>query len=179
MGQKIAMLVNRAALEQNIRPQRGERFFKAWSAIDDDELRRSQAAVDEIIEEAPPGGFAFAAHVLDREQHLLAVLPHAEGDKKRDRCRLLVEPNAHDRAIEDQPNDWLVSEGTAIPSIPIALHLAPDPADRIFARGAAKEGRQRPADPAGVGFGKKGPGEKGIGRAGASVKGQAPPAPPF
>src|ERR1700751_4798657 len=68
MGQKIAMLVNRAALDQNIRPKRGERFLKAGSAIGDDELRRLQAAFDEIIEERPPGSFAFSTHVLDRQE---------------------------------------------------------------------------------------------------------------
>ncbi len=62
MGQKIAMLVNRAALDQSLRPQRGERFRKAWSAIGDDELRCPQATFDEIVEEGPPSLFAFAAH---------------------------------------------------------------------------------------------------------------------
>src|ERR1700757_2511658 len=153
MGQKIAMLVNRAALDKNIRPKRGERFLKAGSAIGDDELRRLQAAFDEIIEERPPGSFAFSTHVLDRQEDLLAILSHAEGDEKRDRGRFLVEPNAHDRTIEDQSGDWLVSEGTGVPGTPIALHLAPDPADRIFPHGAAKQGRQRPAHPARVGSG--------------------------
>src|SRR5438132_5611289 len=60
MGKKIAMFVNRAALDQNIRPKRGQRPLKAGSAIDDDELRRFQAAVDEIIEERPPGGLALS-----------------------------------------------------------------------------------------------------------------------
>ncbi len=40
MGQKVAMLVNRAELDQNLRPERGRRLLKAWSPIGDDELRR-------------------------------------------------------------------------------------------------------------------------------------------
>ena len=54
------MLVNRAALNQNIRPKRG----KAGSAIDDDEFRRLQATFNEIIEQRPSGGFAFAPMFL-------------------------------------------------------------------------------------------------------------------
>ncbi len=34
-----------------------------------------------VIEERPPGGFTLSAHVLDREQYLLTVLPDAEGNK--------------------------------------------------------------------------------------------------
>jgi hypothetical protein len=64
------------------------------------EFRRLQAAVNQIIEERPPGGFTLAAHVLDREQYLLTVLPDAEGNKKGDRRRFLVEPDAHGRAVE-------------------------------------------------------------------------------
>jgi hypothetical protein len=36
---------------------------------------RKQAAIDEIIKKRPPGGFAFASHVLDGQKKLLAVLP--------------------------------------------------------------------------------------------------------
>jgi hypothetical protein len=42
----------------------------AGSAIGDYELRRLQASFDEIIEERPPGSFAFPAHVLDRQEDL-------------------------------------------------------------------------------------------------------------
>ena len=89
-------------------PERGKRFLEAGRAVDDDEFRRLQAAIDEIVEKRPPGGFAFAAHVLDRQENLLAVLPDAEGDEQGNRGRFLVEPDAHDRAIEDQPDDRLV-----------------------------------------------------------------------
>src|ERR1700745_1711679 len=79
MGKKIAMLVNRAALDQNLRPQRGERLLEAGSAIGDNELRRPQAAFDEGIEDVQPGGLTLSAHVLEREENLLAVPPHADG----------------------------------------------------------------------------------------------------
>jgi hypothetical protein len=64
MGQKIAMFMNCAALDQGVQPQCSQRFLKAWSAIDDDEFRRAEAAFDEIIEKRPPSGFAFAARRL-------------------------------------------------------------------------------------------------------------------
>src|SRR5512132_1412447 len=44
-------------------------------------------------------------NVLHGEQHLLAVAAHAEDDEERDRRRFLVEPDAHDGAAEDQPDD--------------------------------------------------------------------------
>ena len=59
-------------------------------AVDDEELGRSQAALDEIVEDGAPGLGALAAHALDREQHLLAVLAHAKDDKERDSSRFAV-----------------------------------------------------------------------------------------
>jgi hypothetical protein len=38
MGQKVAMPVNRAALDQNLRPRPGQCLLTAWSPIGDDEL---------------------------------------------------------------------------------------------------------------------------------------------
>src|SRR5437867_6774168 len=51
------------------------------------------------------------------------------------------------------------------------LTLRQTPADRIFARGAAEEGRQRPADPARVGSGEIGRGDQRVGSAGAPLIG--------
>ena len=64
---------------------------------------------------------------LDREQHFL--WPHAEDDEERDRRRFAVEPNAHHCAVEDQPYDRFCGERAGVPGLPVALHLAPDPAD--------------------------------------------------
>jgi hypothetical protein len=104
-----------------------------------------------------------SAHVLDRQENFLAVLPDAEGDEQRNRRRFPVEPDPHDRAVEDQPDDRLIGEGTGVPGVPTALHLAPDPADRILPHGAAEQGRQRPAHPARVGPGKIGAGDQRVG----------------
>ena len=115
MRQQIAMLMNRAALDQDIRPERGERFVEAGSAIDDHKLWGSQAAFDEIVEKSAPSGFAFAAHVLDGKQNFLSVRPDAKRDEQRNRRRLFVEPHAHDRAVEDEPDDRLFGERTGVP----------------------------------------------------------------
>jgi hypothetical protein len=37
----------------------------------------------------------FAAHILDRQQHILAIFPHAQRHEKRNRRGLLVEPRDH------------------------------------------------------------------------------------
>ena len=94
---------------------------------------------------------SFPAHGLDRQQHLLAVRPHAERDEKRDRGRLPVEPNARDSAVEDQPDDRLLGERAPIPGIPIGLHLAPGPADHVLADRPGERRGKRPPHPAGVG----------------------------
>jgi len=89
-------------------------------------------------------------------QHFLAVLPDAQRDQQGNRCRLFVEPHAHHRPVEDQPDDRLIGEQTGIPSVPIALCLAPNTADRVLPHGAAEQSHGRPAHPAPVGPGKIG-----------------------
>src|SRR5208282_378330 len=106
--------------------------------IDDDELGPPQPALDEIVEHRAPGLGALAAHALDREQHLLAVRAHAEDDEQRDRSCLAVEPHAHHGAVENEPHDRFIGQRTAIPGLPVALHLAPYPAHRVLADRAAK-----------------------------------------
>jgi len=103
------VLVNRAALCRDVRPQRCERLLQTGRAVDDQELGRLQPAGDEIVEQRPPGGLALAAHVAHGQQHLLAVAANAEDDQQRDRCRLLVQPDAHDGAVEDQPDDVVLA----------------------------------------------------------------------
>ena len=124
---------------------------------------RLQAAGDEIVENRAPGLGALAAHVLDREQHLLAVRAHADDDEQRDRGRLAVEPDAHHGAVEDQPHDRLLGQRAGVPGVPVALHLAPDPADRVLADRAAEQGAERPAHPARIGAGEVGAGDQRVG----------------
>jgi hypothetical protein len=127
--QQVPVLVHRAALDRHAVPDGGDRLLEPRRAVDDEELRPPQPALDEIVEDRAPGLGALAAHALDREQHLLAVGAHADDDQQRDRGRLAVEPHAHHRAVEDQPHDRLLGQRAGVPGIPVALHLAPDPAD--------------------------------------------------
>src|SRR5208337_3109135 len=110
---------------------------------------------------------------------LSPVRPHAERDEHRDRGRLPVEPNARDRAVEDQPDDRLLGERAPIPGIPIALHLAPGPADHVLADRPSERRGKRPPHPAGVGSRKIGPGDQGVGGPGAALIGAQRTAPPF
>src|SRR5580704_9231748 len=75
MREKVAMLVHRAALNRDIGPQHSQRRIQPRGAVDDDEFRRLQATFDKIVEEHSPGCLAFAAHILGRQQHLLAIFP--------------------------------------------------------------------------------------------------------
>ena len=81
----------------------------------------------------------------------------------------LSSSNAHDRAIKNQTDDRLVLQGARIPGIPIALHLAPDAADRVLPHGAAEQSRKRPAHPARVGPGKIGASDQRVGTFRASL----------
>ena len=75
--------------------------------------------------------------ILDREQHLLAVLAYAKDNKERDGSRFAVEPRAHHCAVENEPHDRFFSKRAGVPRLPVALHLAPDPAHRILTDRAA------------------------------------------
>ena len=101
--EEIAMLVNRAALDRHAVPDDGDGLVEPRRAVDDEELGPSQTALDEIVEDGAPGLGALAAHALDREQHLLAVLAYAKDDKERDRSRFAVEPRAHHCAVDNEP----------------------------------------------------------------------------
>jgi hypothetical protein len=81
----------------------------------------------------------------------LPILTHPDHHQERDRGGLLVEPDSDDSAVEDQPDDRLVGERALVPGLPVSLHLAPDPADRVLADGSAEQGGKRPAHPPGVG----------------------------
>src|ERR1700745_610131 len=136
MGQKIAMLVNRAAWDQNLRPKRGERFLKAGSAIGDDELRRLQAAFDEIIEERPPGSFAFSTHVLDRQEPR-AMRSEIEVDFLSSLTRTTV-PSRISRVIGSSVRE----RAFQAPQSPFTWRQTRLPAS--FPPGAAKQGRHTP-----------------------------------
>jgi len=79
-------------------------------AIDNQKLRLAQPALDKIVENGAPGFAGLAAHVFDRQQHLLTVLANPEHDQEHDRGGLAVDPDPHHGAIEDQADDRLVSE---------------------------------------------------------------------
>ena len=60
-------------------------------------------------------------NVLDGQQHLLAVLTHAEHNQEHDRGGLAIEPDPHHGAIEDQADDRLVRQRAGIPGIPVSF----------------------------------------------------------
>ena len=48
---------------------------------------------------------ASCAVLLDRKQHLLAILAHANDHEQRDRRGLAIEPDAHDSAARSAKNN--------------------------------------------------------------------------
>src|SRR5260221_4342439 len=75
--EEITVLMHGAPLHRHAIPNGGNRALKPRAAIDDEQLGPPQAALDEIIEHGAPSLGTLAAHLLDRQQNLLAVLAHA------------------------------------------------------------------------------------------------------
>jgi hypothetical protein len=72
VGQQVAMLVNRAALDRQIlAPQRYQCRLKPWCSVNDHELGPFQPALIEIIEKLSLRCRALAAHIHDGKQYLV------------------------------------------------------------------------------------------------------------
>ena len=164
--------VHRAALGRHRRPQPTQRLLQPGPAIDDDELGRAQAAGNQIVEHAAPGGLALPAHGPDRQQHLLPVLAHAEHHQKRDRRRLPVEADLDHRPIEDQAHHRLGRQIAPVPGLPVRSHLAPGAADDVLADGCAEQGGKRPAHASGIRARQIGSGNQRLGLARAALVGR-------
>jgi hypothetical protein len=147
---------HRAALHRHAIPSGGNRALEPGTAIDDKELGTPQAARDEVIEYVAPGRGTLAAHLLDRQQHFLAVRAHADDDEQRDRSGFAIEPHTHHRAVENQPHDRLIGQRAGIPRVPVALNLAPYPAHGVLAHRAAEQGAKCTAHAARIGAGQIG-----------------------
>jgi len=148
--------MNRASLRRHGRPQRRQRPVQSSSPVGDHELRRAQAAGNQVVQHIVPRSLALAAHVLDCQQHLLPIPPHAEHHQQRNVRGFAVQTDPHDRAVQDQADDVLFGQVALVPSIPIRLDLAPCAADHILAHRTAEQGGQRALDPARVGPGQVG-----------------------
>jgi hypothetical protein len=74
--------------------------------------------------------------------------------------------------MKNETDDRLVLQRARVPSAPIALHLAPNSANRVLPHGAAEQSRERPAHPPRVGPGKIGAGDQRIGPFGAALVGR-------
>src|SRR5260370_34786624 len=98
------MLMHGPSLYRYAIPNGGDRLLQSRGAVHDEELRSSQATLDQVIEHRSPGLGPLATHGLDREQDLLAIGAHADDDEQRDRGRLAVEPHAYHGAVVNEPH---------------------------------------------------------------------------
>ena len=51
------------------------------------------------------------------------------------------------KTIKDEAHDRLFGQRAGVPRLPIAVHLAPNPADDVLTHRAAKQGSERAANP--------------------------------
>src|ERR1700680_2798892 len=151
--EEIAVLMPRASLYQHAIPNGGDRALKPRAAIDDEKLGPPQAALDEIVEHGAPSLGALATHLLDRQEHFLAVLAHPDDDEQRDGSGFAVEPHTNHGAVENQAHNRLIRQRAGIPRVPVALHLAPYPAHRVLAYLSAKYAAKCAAHAAPIGAG--------------------------
>src|SRR5947209_3578490 len=105
VSEQVAVLVDRAALGRYVAPEGGQRLLQPSAAVDNQKLWLAQPALEEIIENRAPRLAGLAAHVLEGQPQLLAVVAHAEHDQEHDRGGLAVEPDPHHGAIQDQADD--------------------------------------------------------------------------
>ena len=136
-------------------------------------------AAGQIVEHGPPGGLALAAHVLDRQHHLLPVAADAERDQQRDGGGLAIEPDLDHGAVEDQPDDVLAGEIALLPGLPGRAGPLPGAADHVLADVALEQLGQRPAHPAGVHPGEIGLGDQRLGAVAEPLVGRQQRALPF
>src|SRR5262249_65258 len=132
MRNQIAQLVHRAALNENIRPQTSDLLLETGRPVDYRQLRLLEAAFDHVIEDRSPRRFALPAHVAYGKQDLLAVAAHTQHNKQRNPGRLTVNPNTHNRTVQDQANDVLLRQIARVPRVPVSLELAPHTAHRVL-----------------------------------------------
>jgi hypothetical protein len=118
--------------------------FKSARTIDGEELRPSQVTPDEITKHQHGGLDAFRPHTLDRGQHLLTVLTHADDNQQRGRGRFAPRASPNDSAVEDQSHDRLIGQRAGISAVPIALQLAPHPAHGVHADSTSERSTERP-----------------------------------
>jgi hypothetical protein len=179
VGEQVALLVHGAALDRHVVPQAGERRFEPLAAVDNHQLRLGEATRHQIVEGGAPGGFSLAAHVLDREHHLLPVTADAERDQQGNGRGLAIETHPHDRAVEDQADDVLAGEITLLPSHPGRARSVPGAADDVLADVALEQLGQCPADAARVHPGEIGLGDQGFGAVAEPLVGRQQRAVPF
>ena len=140
MGQGVAVLVNRAALNWYLfTPEGDECGLKTRRTINDDQLGLLQATGIQILDELAPRRSALPSHVADGQKNLLPIMPHTDGGQHRDGDGLLIQPSLDDRAVQDEAHDVLICQATAAPCLPVSLHLAPGTAHRALADGSFEQ----------------------------------------
>ena len=87
-----------ATLNRRVKPKRRKRFVEAGPAVDDDKFGGLKSRM-RLSSNARQAASLSPPMFLDRKQHLLAIAAHAKRYQQRDEGRLLVEADAHNRAV--------------------------------------------------------------------------------
>jgi hypothetical protein len=92
---------------------------------------RGRLPADQIVEDAAPGVTALSAHALTaREQHLLTI--RTPMTTSSEIAVALWSSRMSNTVPSRMPHNRLVGQRTSIPGVPVGLHLARNPADRVL-----------------------------------------------
>ena len=152
-------------------------FSRPGAPSTTDQLRRSQSAPDEIVEQRA-SRLDFAAHGLDRQQNFLAVRPHAKRDKQQTEVAFLssrtratvpsrinrtIGSSASERAFQASQSPFTLRQvrlTTSLPTGPAKTALNARRTRRVLIPAIS-------------------PGDQGVGCPGAALVGARRTAPPF
>ena len=159
--QEVPVLVNCAPLHRHAVPDGGDGLLQSRRTVDDGNsgrrrprLIRSSSTVRQASVLSPPMLLIASSTFWPSARTPITTSSEIAVALRSSRTRTTV-PSRMSRTIGSRP-------ASACPRLPVGLHLAPHPAHRVLAHRAAKQRRERPADPTCVGAGEVGRGNQGV-----------------
>ena len=166
--------MKRAALDRHAVPDGGDGLVEPRRAVDDEELGPSdKPRLMRSSRTVRQASVLFAAHALDREQHLLAVLAYAKDGQGARRKSLCGSSRTRTTAVENEPHDRFFGKRAGVPRVPVGLHLTPTRLTVSLPTASPNRQGERAAHPACVGAGEVGARDQRVGNKRAPLIGRS------